>query len=177
MMFPKVTKILLSSFARVQKNGAKSSMPLDISVKVSFFCLIFPFYFVLIKVKINDDFLTAVDDFVFALGGWDAKNEETLGKIERFNVKLKVWETLRIEMPEKIRSVAAILSSDGILHCIGGKNEKKEATDSRFQIPLTKIYQQNVGFRIFENMFRKCGFKGYTQDIGKIIEDYVGNVM
>ncbi len=117
-----------------------------------------------------------MDEFVFAVGGRDGENRRNLSKIERFNPNFKVWETLKIEIPKKLRGVCAVLKDD-TLHFIGGRNENGEKTDCHFQIDLKWIYLKNGALKIFENWFRKSGFRIYEKNIGKIVEEYAGNLM
>ncbi len=116
-----------------------------------------------------------IHDFVFLIGGSDhRKYDEVLSKIKRFNVRLKIWESLKIEIPQKLHSLFCIVK-DGTLHCIGGVNDKEE-TDSHFSIKMREIYIKNGGLLIFENWFRFYGFKTHTKDLGKIVEEYAGNL-
>ncbi len=53
-----------------------------------------------------------------------------------------------------------------------------EPTDWHFQIPLKKIYAKEGSLMIFENWLRKYGFlMTYGKDLGKIVENYAGNLM
>ncbi|MCP3925634.1 MAG: hypothetical protein GY714_23955 [Desulfobacterales bacterium] len=165
MTWRTLKKSQLLKFARPQKNGAKVRRTLRISV--SFFLLLFSHFFIFCEKK-------EVDGYAFAAGGYDGKNEEYLSKIERFNGKK--WETLKIEIPKKLRGICAILKDD-TLHFVGGVNEKREKTDWHFQIDLKRIYLKNGAFKIFENWFRKSGFKRYTKNIGKIVDEYAGNLI
>ncbi len=63
-----------------------------------------------------------------------------------------------------------------MLHCIGGENEMGEKTDYHFSIKLNKIYLKNGGLLVFENWFRLLGFNGFTKDLGKMVNDYAGNL-
>ncbi len=158
----------LLKFVRPRKNGELTliRLALDISVSFLFFFFRIPPFLILKK---------GVDDFVFSIGGCDDESDERFSKIHRFNVRLKIWETVKIEIPQKLGRLFCIVKDD-TLHCIGGINEKCEERDSYFSIKLRNIYIKNGGLLIFENWFRFYGFKTHTEDLGKIVEDYAGNL-
>ncbi len=109
------------------------------------------------------------------MGGCDAQKDDVFSKIDRFNIRLKTWETLKTEIPKKLCGLFSI-AKDDMLHCIAGVNDKEETTDFHFSIKIREIYIKNGGLLIFENWFRFYGFKTHTKDLGKIVEEYAGNL-
>ncbi len=86
---------------------------------------------------------------------------------------IKKWETLKIEIPKKLYALCAILKDD-TLHFVGGKNEKREITDSYFSIKTEELLPKNVGFWVFQNWIRKSGLKKYGKDVGNVVNKFVG---
>ncbi len=108
------------------------------------------------------------------MGGRDPNNKEMTSKIERFSVKNKIWETLKIEMPTELCGFCGILKDD-MLHCIGGFGHKGMKMP-HLSIKLKEIYLRNGGLLIFQNWFRLYGFinKEYSKELGQIVEEYAG---
>ncbi len=102
------------------------------------------------------------------------QRDEPLAKMERFSVKYRIWETLKIKIPQKLFGINAVIFKES-LHCIGGENEKGYNTDYHFSIPLKRIFKKNGLKLIFDNWLRQSGFRGY-RDVGRIVEEYAGNV-
>ncbi len=111
-----------------------------------------------------------VDGFIFSIGGIDFTNKESSSTIERFNVKLKIWETLKLSLPKKLAGLCAILDGENVLHCLGGTK------DWHFSIPLERFYKKEGALMIFMNWFKECGFRGYKNSLGQLIDDYAGNI-
>ncbi len=78
-------------------------------------------------------------------------------------------------MPKVLCGLSALVKDD-VLHCIGGRHEAYDNTDVHFSVKMREFYIKNGGLLIFENWFRFCGFKLDVKGMGKMVEDYAGNL-
>ncbi len=115
-----------------------------------------------------------VDEYVFAVAGYYHESYPPYSTIERFNAKHKNWKTLKIELPKKLSHLCAIVTKDGMVHFVGGRNAKSHATDSLMSIPLKELLPKDVGFLVFSNWLRKSGIKWDGKDVGGIVNNFVG---
>ncbi|KAL0963818.1 hypothetical protein UPYG_G00314040 [Umbra pygmaea] len=110
------------------------------------------------------------DNLIFAIGGKDLQANESLDSVMFYDVEKMKWAETK-KLPLKIHG-HSIVSQNGLVYCIGGKNDDNKAINKMFAYNHKKSeWKELAAMKMARSMFGAVVHKGKIVVTGGVNED------